>query len=373
MKLFECQACGNPVHFDNAACLACGARLGYLPAENRMVALKPDNGAFQSIAQPDRRFLFCSNAEHDVCNWLVPEGGDAFCPACRFNRTVPDLNQPQNLDLWRRIEGAKRHVFYSILRWKLPVQDRLENPEHGLAFDFLADNQTPQGGDQVLTGHDNGLITLNIVEADDVERERRRASMNEPYRTLIGHFRHELGHYFWDEIVASDQSLLDRCRVVFGDEREDYGEALQRHYANGAPAGWQTSFISAYATAHPWEDFAETWAHYFHITDALETAASYGLRTRPRLRDPSDLSVTVDFDPYRAPNATALVDAWVPLTVALNSVNRSMGQPDLYPFVLSQPVMEKLDFIHTLIRGRPEQQAWREDRWASLCQPQRAA
>lgn len=368
MKLFECQVCGNPVHFDNAACLACGARLGYLPAENRMVSLEADGPAFRAIARPEQRFLFCSNAEHDVCNWLVPEGGPAFCPACRFNRTVPDLGAPQNIDLWRRIEVAKRHVFYSILRWKLPVQDRLENPEHGLAFDFLADGQ-----EAVLTGHDNGLITLNIAEADDAEREKRRTAMGEPYRTLIGHFRHELGHYFWDEIVAPDPQVLDRCRAVFGDEREDYGEALKRHYAQGARPDWQASFISAYATAHPWEDFAETWAHYFHITDALETAGAFGIRTRPRLKEAGDLTVSVDFDPYRASDAATLVEAWVPLTVALNSVNRSMGQPDLYPFVLSPPVMEKLEFIHSLVHGAPAQRAEREARWEALCGQKAAA
>ncbi|WP_127089029.1 zinc-binding metallopeptidase family protein [Aquabacter cavernae] len=369
MRLFECQSCGNPVHFENAACLACGAHLGYLPAENRMVALQPDGPAFRSIARPEQHFLFCSNAEHDVCNWLVPEGGNAFCPACRFNRTVPDLTAPQNLDLWRRIEVAKRYVFYSILRWRLPVQDRLENPEHGLAFDFLADSQAPQGGGAVMTGHDNGLITLNISEADDAERERRRTSMNEPYRTLIGHFRHELGHYFWDTMVASDPQTLERCRAVFGDERQDYGQALQRHYAEGAPIDWQDAFISTYATAHPWEDFAETWAHYFHITDALETAAAFGIRTRPRLKEAADLAVSVDFDPYNAHSAQELIDAWVPLTVALNSVNRSMGQRDLYPFVLSQPVMEKLDFIHSLIHAGAEQQAERDMRWQTMCGP----
>lgn len=367
MKLFECQSCGNPVHFENAACVACGARLGYLPTENRMVSLAPDGSAFRSIARPKRRFLFCANAAHDVCNWLVPEGGDAFCPACRFNRTVPDLRASRNLDLWRRIEVAKRYVFYSILRWRLPVQDRLENPQHGLAFDFLANNQAAQGRDTVMTGHDNGIITLNIAEADDAERERRRTSMNEPYRTLIGHFRHELGHYFWDEIVAPDAQALWRCRAVFGDERQDYRQALQRHYAQGAPANWQDAYISTYATAHPWEDFAETWAHYFHITDALETAAAFGIRVRPDLKEAADLAVSVNFDPYAARSASDLVAAWVPLTVALNSVNRSMGQRDLYPFVLSPPVMEKLDFIHALIHGSPEQRAWRTSRWRALC------
>ncbi|MBA4788272.1 MAG: putative zinc-binding peptidase [Rhizobiales bacterium] len=362
MKLFECQKCRNPVHFDNGTCLQCGSRLGFLPEHCTITALEPRGTAFKALAEPSRPYIFCANAEHDVCNWLVPQGGNAFCPACRYNRTVPDLSAPDSVDLWRRVEQAKRQVFYSILRWKLPVRDRIADPEHGLAFDFLAATQSRPN---VLTGHDNGLITLNIAEADDAEREKRRTSMNEPYRTLIGHFRHELGHYFWDQLVAGGQAL-ERFRAIFGDERADYGEALKRHYENGPPAGWQSAFISSYATAHPWEDFAETWAHYFHMADALETAASFGIAVRPHLRKAQDLEVEVTFDPYQASDAAALAEAWVPLTVAINSINRSMGQPDLYPFVLSQPVVEKLQFVHELIRGLPDQQVWRDASWRDL-------
>lgn len=364
MKLFECQNCRNPVHFDNGTCLSCGYRLGFLPEQGRISALEPAGAAFKALAEPSRPYVFCANSAHDVCNWLVPEGGNAFCPSCRCNRTVPDLSASENVDLWRRVELAKRYVFYSILLWKLPVRDRMEDPGHGLAFDFLAGTQQ---NPHVLTGHDSGIITLNIAEADDAEREKRRTSMNEPYRTLIGHFRHELGHFFWDELVENG-GPLDRFRQMFGDERIDYGQALNRYYESGPPAGWQSSFISSYATAHPWEDFAETWAHYFHMADALETAASYGIKVSPRVRNRAELEVEVDFDPYRARDAQDLVDAWIPLTVAINSVNRSMGQPDLYPFILSPHVVEKLQFVHELIRGTREQQAEREAAWKSLCE-----
>ncbi|TCT04727.1 zinc-binding metallopeptidase family protein [Aquabacter spiritensis] len=371
MKLFECQNCKNPIHFDNGTCLNCGFRLGFLPAQARMTALAPNGSGFKALADPGPTYVFCANAEHDVCNWLVPEGGEAFCPACHFNRTVPDLATPGNVDLWRRVEQAKRHLFYSLRRWALPVRDREEDPEHGLAFDFLADSQAPNGAPQpVLTGHDSGLITLNIAEADDAEREKRRTSMNEPYRTPVGHFRHELGHYYWDLLVA-DGGPLEQCRALFGDERADYGEALKRHYESGPPPGWQDAFISSYATAHPWEDFAETWAHYFHMADALETAASFGIQVRPRVRKSADLEVAVQFDPYRAGDAEDLVEAWVPLTVAINSVNRSMGQPDLYPFVLSAPVVEKLQFVHDLIRATPDALKAREADWLARCAPAR--
>jgi hypothetical protein len=46
-----------------------------------------------------------------------------------------------------------------------------------------------------------------------------------------------------------------------------------------------------------------------------------------------------------------IIDAWAPFVVAMNSVNRAMGRPDLYPFVLAPAVVEKLRFIHELVRG----------------------
>ncbi|HEU4518469.1 MAG TPA: putative zinc-binding metallopeptidase, partial [Microvirga sp.] len=177
------------------------------------------------------------------------------------------------------------------------------------------------------------------------ERERRRHSMGEPYRTLLGHFRHEVGHYYWT-VLVEEAGHLEAFRTVFGDEREDYGEALKRHYANGPRAGWQNEYVSAYAGSHPWEDWAETWAHYLHIVDTLETASAFSMRVRPRIGLGEELSAEIDFDPHHNVSLNRLVAAWLPLTFAVNSLNRSMGQPDLYPFVLSPAVIGKLAFIH---------------------------
>ncbi|MEN0075446.1 MAG: putative zinc-binding metallopeptidase [Paracraurococcus sp.] len=234
-----------------------------------------------------------------------------------------------------------------MLRLQLPLESRGENPE-GLIFNFLADSPFDPNA-RVMTGHDNGIITLALVEADDVERERRRSLMGEPYRTLLGHFRHEVGHYFWDRLVR-DRNLTDGFAAVFGDHTINYEEALQRYYAQGAPPDWQNHFVSAYATSHPWEDFAETWAHYLHIVDTLEMADAFGLQVAPKVARTDDLDARIDFDPYTQETVEPLLEAWLPLTFAVNSLNRCMGSADLYPFVLSPPAMEKLGFIHRLIR-----------------------
>ena len=200
-----------------------------------------------------------------------------------------------------------------------------------------------------MTGHVSGLITLNLAEADDPERERQRKSMGEPYRTLLGHFRHEISHHYWDRLVANTPAI-EEFRRLFGDDREDYGTALQRYYANGPAPDWPERFVTAYASSHPWEDFAETWAHYFHMVDTLETAASFGMRLRPRVAKGADLSTVIDFDPHVA-EMDRIIDAWLPLTFAVNSINRSMGQQDLYPFVLAPPVIWKLAFVHNQIHA----------------------
>jgi hypothetical protein len=247
------------------------------------------------------------------------------------------------------MESAKHRLFYTLLRLKLPLVTKAEDPD-GLAFDFLA---SPSQGSHtvapVMTGHDSGLITINLAEADDSERERQRRQMGEPYRTLLGHFRHEIAHYYWDRLVANTHAIAE-FREVFGDEQEDYGAALQRHYANGPPRNWHEMFVSSYASVHPWEDFAETWAHYFHMVDTLETAAAFGLRVRPKVSQGADLAAVIDFDPHVA-SMERIIDAWLPLSFASNSINRSMGLPDLYPFVLTPPVIVKLTYIHERIRA----------------------
>ncbi|MFE1601422.1 zinc-binding metallopeptidase family protein [Methylobacterium sp. ID0610] len=352
MKIFQCQACEQPFHFETTRCASCERRAGYDPESGEVVTLSAGDGTLRAFAAPERRYRACANAAHAACNWLVPEdSAEIYCVACRHNRMVPDLSIPWNLTRWREIELAKRRLFYSLLRMRLPLALRRDDPE-GLAFDFLVDPAEAQMiGPAVLTGHDNGLITVNLAEADDVERERRRTQFGEPYRTLLGHFRHEIGHYFWNVLVRHDPSL-PAFRAIFGDERADYGSALQRYYAQGPGEAWQEHFVSAYATAHPWEDFAETFAHYLHIVDTLETAGSFGLRMQPKLR--ADLAATVDFDPHHAPDLERLIEAWLPLTFAMNSLNRSMGQPDLYPFRLTPTVIGKLSFVHERIHARDD-------------------
>lgn len=352
MQLFFCQNCGNAVHFENDLCLGCGLRLGFLEDRFEMATLESDGSFWTTRFPGTTRYKDCRNAREAVCNWVLPaESPHDLCEACRHNLTIPDLSVPGNRVRWHRIELAKRYVFRSLLRWRLPMPTKAEDQESGLAFAFLSDVERPDGTtEMVKTGHDNGLVTINIAEADDAERERRRILMGESYRTLVGHFRHELAHYFWDRLVR-DTDWLEPCRALFGDERADYGEALVRHYRNGAPAGWQNRFITAYASSHPWEDFAETWAHYVHMVDALETARSYGIAVRRAGRGVASVD-PIRFEPYLAEDATVLVEAWIPMTVAVNSLNRSMGQPDLYPFVLSGPVVEKLQFVHRLIHAR---------------------
>jgi hypothetical protein len=352
MKLFKCQSCGQVLYFENTRCESCGHQLGYLPRTMTVSALEPDGDLFRPMAAPHHPVRLCDNAGHAACNWLVEaDGGSTLCMACRHNHVIPDLSVPLNLERWKRLELAKHHLFYSLQRLRLPLANRSDNPEGGLAFDFLADSPGTTGP-KVMTGHDNGLITIALVEADDAERERRRTLMHEPYRSLLGHFRHEVGHYFWDVLVR-DGGRLDECRAVFGDDTLDYESALQTHYTNGPLADWQEHFVSQYASTHPWEDWAETWAHYLHIVDTLEMASAFGITVKPRLTRDATLSAAIDLDPYDAEaDMESIIGAWLPLTFAMNSLNRAMGNPDLYPFVLSPTVVTKLGFVHAVVHRR---------------------
>lgn len=350
MKLFTCRICGQTIHFDNRICVRCGASLGFRTEDMTLHALVEEGEGHWRPAQGDGLYRYCDNAVHGVCNWLVPaDSPHSFCEVCRHNRMVPTTD-PKGVERWRRIGAAQRHLFYSILHWQLPRPTREEDPNGGLVFDFLADEVDAAGNvvAAAMTGHEDGLISLRAAEADDEVRESVRVSMGEPYRSLLGHFRHEIGHFYWVQLVR-DEATLEEARRLFGDERADYAAALQRNYAEGPPADWQQRFISTYASSHPAEDFAECWAHFLHIVDTLETARAFGLNTDPQGHE--ELEAEVTFDPYNAPDAGRLVEAWIPLSVALNAIQRSMGQPDSYPFVLPPPVVEKLDFINRLVRG----------------------
>jgi hypothetical protein len=294
--------------------------------------------------EPDAAFdgyRLCANYRNfGVCNWAVPAGDpDPLCRSCRLTRVIPDISLPENQYAWRKLEGAKRRLLFSLLRLGLPVTSRLEDPELGLAFDFL-----------VITGHDSGVITINIAEADDAEREKRRLQLHEPYRTLLGHLRHEVGHYYWN-VLMQDDGRIHAFRSLFGDERKDYAAALMGHYEQGPRPDWPKHFISAYASTHPWEDWAETWAHYLHMTDALETAAASGVTIVSPVNAQSFSAAEIIADDIRTVRFDTLIEHWLQLANVLNNLNRSLGLPDGYPFVLSQVAMEKLRFVHRTVRS----------------------
>lgn len=275
---------------------------------------------------------------------------NGFCVSCSLNRTIPDLSVMGNYEHWHELEMAKRRLVYSLQRLHLPVISKQENPESGLCFDFLSKEVAASQGKKVMTGHANGVITILLAEADSVKREKMRKYLNEHYRTLVGHFRHEVGHYYWDLIIASNNKLLAQFRAIFGDERCNYAKALKNHYKNGAPVGWKQNFISAYASSHPWEDWAETWAHYIHIMDSEETAYNFGLSGQPELKNAAHMQIN-SIDPYAKVPFKSIIKEAAPLFYAVNSINRSMGISDVYPFVISSIVEKKLEFIHQTIQS----------------------
>ena len=369
LKRYHCQ-CGNPIFFRNSTCLACDTPLGYDSDLGLLIAIQPGSlegtwERFEAISpapqpfeplsiQTGKQYRRCANLPTTAaCNWLIDEAqplANTFCLACSLNRTIPDLSDPahpENSMYWGRIELAKRRMLAGVLGLGLRVASKFEDAAAGLAFDLVS-NQP--GTNAVLTGHDSGLITLNLQEADDAARESIRSAMHEPYRTLLGHFRHEIGHYFWDRLVQHSDWLVE-FRQLFGDESQDYAASLQKNYTYGPPENWRLNFISSYASTHPWEDWAETWAHYLHMRDTLDTAGSLGLTmnaasleftpfTDAALSDPQDIT---------AASFLTLLNEWTGLTVLLNDMNRTMGQPDFYPFALPGPAVAKLHFVHRVI------------------------
>jgi len=350
VKTFHCDHCGALVFFESVSCVSCGHALGFAPDLMEMVAFEPaGERGWRSLAAKSQGCVYrlCANGrDHAVCNWYVPqEEPEGLCAACRLNDVIPDPSAPEQRERWHRAEVAKRRLVYTLRRLGLPTAGDAATGRPALRVRFLAD---VPGGPPVVTGHDNGVITLNLAEADDAEREKRRVQLFEPQRTLVGHFRHESGHYYWSVLVEGSP-WLEPFRARFGDERADYAAALATYYAHGPPGGWPDHCVTAYACAHPWEDWAETWAHYLHVVDSLETAASFGISVRPR----HPAAKTITAEPGKAVAAGATFDTmlaqWVPLTYALNSLNRGLGLPDLYPYVLSAGAVEKLRLVHEII------------------------
>src|SRR5678816_1566589 len=331
----------------------CGMTVGYCVELAKIVSLQHQTGSSQGSVyevffpnQGLRHYRQCKNAsDHDACNWLVPaEQQQPFCNSCRLTEVAPDLSDTNNRVAWAGIEAAKRRLLYTLYSLKLPLSSRQEWPNEGVAFHFLRSTS----GDPVMTGHDEGIITLNIAEADSAFRENMREKMGEAYRTVLGHLRHEIGHYYWDRLIRNS-NLLGAFRELFGDESYDYDQAVQRHYEQGAPANWSDSYISAYATMHPWEDWAETWAHYLHMVDTLEIAAVSGMKIEPPVANEPTLARVPN--PAGDPGVSfdSLIQSWGTITYVMNNLNRGLGIDDAYPFVLSARSQDKLHMVHETI------------------------
>jgi len=340
MRTFEC-VCGAALFFNNDQCLSCGRSIGFDAGTVDLIALDPVDDAPAEAAvwrdsSSDRRFRRCDNWALSGCPWLVaPDAPGQRCRACQINRVIPPLDDDVARDQWTKVESAKRRWIYGLIQLGLPLESKAEDPERGLALDV----KIPLPNEPVMTGHDDGVITLSLSEADPVVREAAKQDFREHYRTLLGHLRHESGHYYWQRLIEHSDRL-PAFRDLFGDERADYQEALERHYAEPHRTGWENRHVSAYASAHPWEDWAETWAHYLHLIDTCETAAYFKML-------PAHTDRVSAFDD--------LLDVWSGLVVGLNAINRSLGLPDPYPFVMNDVVRRKLAFVDDVV------QSWRNE------------
>ena len=337
MKSFHCTNCQTLVYFENVQCMVCNLPLAFLPDLRIMAAMERGQDGLYRIGQhgqqyrllPDQRaYQLCANYEQEsVCNWAVAaDDNHSLCVSCRLTRVIPNLAHDGNRPAWYRLECAKRRLVIGLYELGLPVTDWSTDPA-GLAFEFLQDSPYGDAG-RVLTGHDNGVITINVAETDDATRERQRTRQGEPYRTVLGHFRHEIGHYYWDRLIQYSQNLAP-FRRLFGDERSDYSEALRRHYAHGPRADWQHDFISGYASSHPWEDWAESWAHFLHMSDAVQTAEAAGLSLQPERGDEPTLHPPIRITAPTNRSFDQLLQAWIPLTHVLNNLSRGLGLPDM--------------------------------------------
>ncbi len=326
VKAFRCRVCDNSLYFENSVCVSCGTSLGFSRAERAIV---PVDASGTYVDATGVVWHVCANLNLSGCTWLAPlKGGQ--CSSCDLTRTRPHDADLVGLENFPTAEQAKRHLLVELDTLGFDVVGKDEDPDNGIAFDLLSSVD-----ENVVIGHESGVITIDLAESDDAYREKVRARLSEPYRTMLGHFRHEFGHYAEWQLVRGEE-LMSRCRELFGDESKDYQAEIERHYDQGPPEGWESSYISTYATMHPFEDFAETWAHFLHICDTIETAREYGLLTVGGLTAFSSFHDVVN-------------GVWIPVSVALNQINRSMGKDDLYPFVIPAPVRDKLDFVASLL------------------------
>lgn len=343
-----CPHCGTITFLETQDCIGCGRSIGY-----HYPSLTFVDGDVDGTVIDGERWVRCINWSWR-CNWMVSTGDDSGrCFACRLIRRRPESDDTLALERLADTAVDLRRLLVQLLSLGLPVQTHYEHVG-GLAFDLLSS----RSGESVIIGHADGVITIDLAESLDAHREALRVRLGEPYRTMLGHFRHEIGHYY-QQVLVTPGPLLDECRSLFGDERASYAEALERHYATGAPADWAESYISEYATMHPWEDFAETFAHYLHITGTLAVAAMAGVVLDAERVDGVITHDVVPSDDYSRLGLERALADWHWLSMMFNRVNRSMGQRDLYPFTLTQPVIDKLMFVHRLVTATAERRRGR--------------
>ncbi|MFV1872157.1 MAG: putative zinc-binding metallopeptidase [Oleiphilus sp.] len=374
MKTFTCSCeTRHILFFESNTCLACKRVVGLDDHFDKVEAydLDEQSGHYFKADTPTIAFRKCDNhAQYQACNGMVKinsaeesdDKEEQLCFACRFNETIPNLSIEAHIPLWKKMEAAKRRALFTLKALSLPLKTRQQDPKNGLSFDFITDRDVNDhfsskldNHEAVFTGHNCGHITINLAEADEVARSHTKQAMGEHYRTLLGYFRHELGHYYFDRLITHSAEKHALCKGYFGDDTLDYQEALNRHYKHGAPANWRQDFISEYATMHPYEDWAETWAHYMHIIDTLETAQNFSLagstKEAPSTGSPNN-ALSLPQDTYFFSSQTTIdtiLNRWIDFSIILNSLNRSMGMNDAYPFVLTKPVRIKLSFIHHAI------------------------
>ena len=334
MRIFHCDRCGSAVPFSGQTCASCDAQLGYNSEQREIRVLDPTDDPTVFVIDGDERPLWrCLNAAWG-CNWMTPVAdGSSWCRSCQLTRGRPDAERTVAIEAWMSAEEAKRRLVHQLDEFAMPIEIRSSTAPDGLAFDLV--HLPGEGG---ITGHLEGIVTLDLAETDEQHREDLRRRLGEPFRSVIGHLRHEIGHHYWGRLVGQTNEI-NQFRRLFGDERDDYARAVENHYAVGSQ--WDaTRFVSAYAASHPLEDWAETFAHYLHIRDALDTAAAFGFAPAGATFERRSLGPS-GFD--------TIIEMWLPLAWALNMVNRSMGKEDLYPFVLPPAVLDKMRFIHVII------------------------
>ena len=310
MKRLQCPTCANEVFFDSLNCVHCSTGL--------VIELADDGGmtvADITTTEP------CARRPGWACNWPAVGAGAPLCTSC----VLVDAGESWSNPLMVPYLSAQRRALYQLTELGVPWVGRSE-----LRFAY----RSSTAGHDAVMGHRSGEITLDLDEADPARGELIRATLGEHYRTPLGHIRHELGHFVWLTLVASDATRLAEFREVFGDERTDYAGALDNHYGRADDGSWRSHYASFYASAQPWEDFAESWAQVMHVHDVVETGAAWGVVARPA--DSTD--------------AGAWLTTSITASLAANELARAMGMRDLYPFTLTPGVRAKVEFCWRLVR-----------------------